>query len=1267
MGVTDGHGAAMSTDFDQPGIDDQASDGGNLGDWATYEVDPAGSLDVDPADLLYPFEAVGAEPDPGPQPMDPPRPQAPPGPSWSPPNGDQPSQSPGTQSFPPGPGMQDPAPQSPMSGLVPASPAGTGLPGLPGPLDDPDAPTASSWPAGWAEPGWPVPGMGVTDGHGAAMSTDFDQPGIDDQASDGGNLGDWAGEGGNLGDWATYQGPDMDWQPYLASWPAVARTDAGTVHAGDTLHHPADEPPTTPASPQPDQPQPQPAAGSRRVRDPGGARALFDQHAGHIATTTRQREQLRQLWNALIDRMDDNGIITASELALAEATSTPKPTVHRRIGALRGSALLQLVQEGHGGGAARYGVSDPGQPQQAPLPALPEGSRWLRDPDGARALFDQHADHIATTTRQREQLRQLWNALIDRMDDNGIITASESDLAEATFTLRQTVHARIGVLRGSALLHLVQEGRGGGAARYGVSDPGQPRQAPLPALPEGSQWLRDPGGARALFDQHAGHIATTTRQREQLRQLWNALIDRMDDNGIITASGSDLAEATFTPRQTVHARIGVLRGSALLRLVQEGHGGGAARYGVSDPGQPRQAPLPALPEGSRWLRDPGGARALFDQHAGHIATTTRQREQLRQLWNALIDRMDDNGIITASGSDLAEATSAPQSTVHARIGVLRDRGLLQLVRESRGGGAARYGVSDPGQPRQAPLPGPALGPDRPQGEDLSWLDPGATVPMSGLVPAPPAGTGLPGLPGPLDDPDAPTASSWPAGWAQPGWPVPGMGVTDGHGAAMSTDFDQPGIDDQSSDGGNLGDWAGDGGNLGDWAGDGGNLGDWATYQGPDMDWQPYLASSPAVARTDAGTVHAGDTLHHPADEPPTTPASPQPDQPQPQPQPQPAAGSRRVRDPGEARALFDQHAGHIATTTRQREQLRQLWNALIDRMDDNGIITASESDLAEATFTLQQTVHNRIGALRDRGLLHLVQEGRGGGAARYGVSDPGQPQQAPLPALPEGSRWLRDPGGARALFDQHAGHIATTTRQREQLRQLWNALIDRMDDNGIITASGSDLAEATSTPKPTVHARIGVLRDRGLLRLVREGRGRGAARYGVSDPGQPRQAPLPGPALGPDRPQGEDLSWLDHGATVPMSGPAPAPPAGTGLPGLPGPLDDPDAPTASSWPAGWAEPGWPVPGMGVTDGHGAAMSTDFGQPGIDDQASDGGILGDWAGDGGNLGDWATYEVDPARSLDVDPADLLYLLEAVGTEPDPAPQPMDPPRPHVDDA
>ncbi|MFF5075399.1 hypothetical protein ACFY2R_30505, partial [Micromonospora olivasterospora] len=205
------HGAGMSTDPGQPRIDDQAGDGGNLGDWATWQEDPA----LDLFDPLHPAAwgdqptAMGTEPDPGPQPMDPTWPQAPPGPtSWSQPSGDQPSQSPGTQSFPPGPGMQDPAPQSPMPGPAPAPPAGTGLPALPGPLDDPDAPTASSLPAGWAEPGWPVPGMGVTDGHGAAMSTDFGQPRIDDQAGEGsGNLGDWAGDGGNLGDWATYQGP----------------------------------------------------------------------------------------------------------------------------------------------------------------------------------------------------------------------------------------------------------------------------------------------------------------------------------------------------------------------------------------------------------------------------------------------------------------------------------------------------------------------------------------------------------------------------------------------------------------------------------------------------------------------------------------------------------------------------------------------------------------------------------------------------------------------------------------------------------------------------------------------------------------------------------------------------------------------------------------------------------------------------------------------------------------------------------------------------
>ncbi|TWH70440.1 hypothetical protein [Micromonospora olivasterospora] len=213
----------------------------------------------------------------------------------------------------------------------------------------------------------------------------------------------------------------------------------------------------------------------------------------------------------------------------------------------------------------------------------------MHNPDEARALIDLHADHIATTTAQRDQLRQLWHALIDRMDDNGTITASESDLTAATSIWQQRVRTRIGVLRDRGLLQLVQEGHGRVGARYRVTDPGQPRQAPLPAPPEGSRWVHNPDEARALFDQHADHIATTTPQRDQLRQLWHALIDRMDDNGTITASEPDLARATSAKQSTVHRRIAaLLRGRALLQLIQKGHGSVAARYRVSDPGQPRR-------------------------------------------------------------------------------------------------------------------------------------------------------------------------------------------------------------------------------------------------------------------------------------------------------------------------------------------------------------------------------------------------------------------------------------------------------------------------------------------------------------------------------------------------------------------------------------------------------------------------------------------------------------------------------------------------------
>ncbi|WP_170286556.1 helix-turn-helix domain-containing protein [Micromonospora olivasterospora] len=593
--------------------------------------------------------------------------------------------------------------------------------------------------------------------------------------------------------------------------------------------------------------------------------------------------------------------------------------------------------------------------------------------------------------------------------------------------------------------------------------------------------------------------------------------------------------------------------------------------------EPPTTPAPLHPHqpqptaSSRQVRHPDEARALFDQHADHIATTTAQRDQLRQLWHALIDRMDDNGTITATESDLAKATATPQQTVHDRIGILRDRGLLQRVQEAHRGGAARYGVSDPGRPRQAPLPAPALGPNRPQGEDLSWLDHGATAPIPGPAPASPTDTSLPQLPGPWDDPDAPTTPAWPTGWAEPaepmgwaepGWPVPGtaathehgaaistdpgqpsnqagqgsdnlddwathemdpadlldvdpadllylleavgtepdperqpmhpprpqtpprptswpqpngdqpsqspgtqsippgpgtqnpapqsptpepvpgMDVTHEHGAAISTDFGQPSIDDQADYGSrNLDDWADDGGNLDDWAGDGGNLGDWAIGQGPDMDWQPSLTPPPAVTHTDAGTIHTGDTPHHPTDEPPTTPAPLHPDQ------PQPTAGSRQVRHPDEARALFDQHADHIATTTSRPTGRAE------PAEPDPGMDVTDEHGAAISTHPGQPSIDDQAddggGNLgdwaigqgpdmdwqpsltpppavthTDAGTIHT-------GDTPHHPTD--EPPTTPAPLHPDQpqptatSRQVRHPDEARALFDQHANHIATTT------------------------------------------------------------------------------------------------------------------------------------------------------------------------------------------------------------------------------------------------
>ncbi|MEO3780916.1 hypothetical protein ABGB16_29750, partial [Micromonospora sp. B11E3] len=885
--------------------------------------------------------------------------------------------------------------------------------------------------------------------------------------------------------------------------------------------------------------------------------------------------------------------------------------------------------------------SGPDQPQPQPT----ADSQWVRNRDDARTLFEQHVGHITTTTQHREQpLRELWNALIGSMDGDGFTTASERALAAATRTSQRTVHDRIVALRDHGLLQLDREAHGHRAVQYKVTDPGPPRQAPVPALPAGSQWVRNRDDARTLFEQHVGHIATTTQQQEQpLRDLWNALIGSMDGDGVIAASQRALARAAGTSLSTVNDRIWVLRDHGLLLLDREGHGRRVAWYRVTDPGPPRQAPVPGPAPGPdrpqqgadlSWLND-GDTLPMPGPVPAPPAGTG-----LPGL-PGLPGPLDDPDAPTASTWPAGWAgpgwpNPGIDVTAHG-AGMSTDFGRPHIDNQPGGGGnpgAWPTWQMDPadllnllhpawvGPPTAVdtePVPGPQpTDPPRPQAPPDPWSQPSGDQPsqfpgtqsfppglglqnpapqspMSGPVPAPPAGTGLlPGLPGPLGDPDVPTASSWPAGpaassWPE-GWPNPGSGVTDGHyGAAMSTDPGQPRIGSQAGEGSR-------------------NLGDWATYQGTDMGWEPYPAPSPAVTRTDAGTLPAGDTLHHPAYEPPT-PAPLHPDQPQ----PQPTADSQWVRNRNDAWTLFNQHIGHITTTTQHREQpLRELWNALIRRMGGDGFITATEPTLAAATSTSRSTVNKRIGALRDRGLLQVDRGGHGRRAARYKVTDPGPPRQA-LPAPPEGRQWVLDRNDARTLFDQHIGHITTTTRLEEQpLRELWNALIDQLDGDGLITASEPALAAATRTARPTVRGRIVALRNRGLLWLDQEKRGRVAARYRVTDPDPPRQAPVPGPAPGPDRPQGSaDLSWRYHGDTLPMPGPVPAPPAGTGLPGLPGPLDDPDALTASTWPEGWAGPAWPNPDIDVT-AHGAGMSTNFGQPHIDNQPDDGGNPGAWA-------------------------------------------------------
>ncbi|TWH70642.1 LuxR C-terminal-related transcriptional regulator [Micromonospora olivasterospora] len=362
---------------------------------------------------------------------------------------------------------------------------------------------------------------------------------------------------------------DIEMTGRFPTAPVAMSTDFGQSSIDDQVGEnlgASHEPPTTPTTLHPDQPQPQPTAGSQLARARAAAQELFDRHIA----TARQKAALGGLWNALIGHMDENGNIAVGSSTLARETSTKQPTVSSRIKVLLGSGLLQRADEGHSGGVARYRVGDPDQPS---LPNLPEGRQWVRDKDEARELFDQHAGHIATGSQV--PLKRLWNALIAVMED-GIITASEADLAKKASTEQQRVNDLIRVLLDRGLLQLDRQGQGGRAARYRVTTPGRP---PLPALPAGRRRVHGRNEARPLYDQH---VAPTMRQPKPLRAFWNELINVMDDNGIIIASG---LVGRGISKSTVSRHIQKLLGSGLLYLVQESRGTAAAVYRVSDPGR----------------------------------------------------------------------------------------------------------------------------------------------------------------------------------------------------------------------------------------------------------------------------------------------------------------------------------------------------------------------------------------------------------------------------------------------------------------------------------------------------------------------------------------------------------------------------------------------------------------------------------------------------------------------------------------------------------
>ncbi|GAA4264082.1 hypothetical protein GCM10022255_114450 [Dactylosporangium darangshiense] len=931
----------------------------------------------------------------------------------------------------------------------------------------------------------------------------------------------------------------------------------------------------------------------------------------------------------------------------------------------------------NGGGPADALMSaGPGivRPPNPSSPAPPADGTWVRDRNTAQELFtDRVVDDIVaklgllknkTKLQQlefRDDLEELWNALVDRMED-GVIVAGEQELAEAISVPDPgVVLDRIDVLVRGGLLERVEGGTADGAvSRYRVVAPGGSGLVPLVSA-VGVVGQSSLGGwagtavavARRVLPGPAGMFVYDVAGDGDC--LFNAVLESARRQGVRLGDGAGEPDSAAGLRALAAEQLaqqlvlGLGAGPGLVerstgRLISEGLGLPALQHLL-----PPDRYAPTGEQVDQWIqaariratRDAARAGGLnpdasladlqavlpddwsppqdvIDSHVTRLSEAT-QLDAARAAIAALIDDAPAGSpdiILDAlagyTGPDVTDGTRAlirlvaEYVAVHRTVpggGHLLHQAMLHTELWDTPVGddlpqalafALNVNIVVHEQQYERPLPGrdasaatihlqrqngdhyQALGPAHPPGEDLSRLDNTGAFPAAGAAAAWPADTVLPELsqrPGsalahrrarqlqglPVERGDVAGASGgFPSGgehvpgdprWSRPGSGVAESGGPDGLPRNVESDPDVEMFDPSDA--------AGEGVGV-----DGGGQGDAVGSAGP-RSVRPPNPSSPA-----------------------------------------PPAGKTWVLAKDRAEDLFTNHInaiiekGHNKSDQQKvvyRKHLEKLRDALINRMNEtNGEIEASSRELAKEIKAESGTVRGWIKALTEGGPLERVRVGTNGTheASRYRVVDglsvergdvadaegegagvdgggPGdavgsagprsvRPPNPSSPAPPAGKTWVLDTDRAKDLFTNHINAIIKNVKYRNDqqkvvygnnLEKLRDALIKRMNEkNGEIEASSRELAKEIKADSGTVRGWIKALTEGGPLERVRVGTNgtHEASRYRVAVrdlSGLVPPASTPAVAIGPSVPSGRAASAMS---------PAPAPAVPSELSGLGG-------------------------------------------------------------------------------------------------------------------